>query len=309
MDIAALNGVRGAALARALVKLPRAGLRALRLLQRERPSVVLGVGGYAGGPVVALAAMLGIPTAVLEPNAILGLTNRLLARVVRRAFLTHAEAAGAFSPGVPVVTGSPVRRAFLQRMSSPLPDDPIPEVLVVGGSQGARAINKVVPEALKLLRARGVRIALTHQTGAASRDEVAAAYETLGLEARVLPFIDDVAAAMERASLVVCRAGAMTVAELGVIGRPAIYIPLPTAADDHQRKNAEAMTARGASRWIAQASLTAPRLCDEIASVLADRAALHTMASRAWESARPDAAGEIAEGLLALSAEGGAQVP
>ncbi len=303
MDISPLNGVRGVALAKALAKLPRAALDARRVLRRDRPQVVLGVGGYAGGPVVALAAAMGIPTAVLEPNAIPGLTNRLLARFVRRAFLTHEAAAGAFPAGVAMVTGSPVRRAFLQRMASALPEGGVPHVLVVGGSQGAKAINRVVPEALELLRARGVALTLTHQTGTASRDEVAAEYARRGIDAEVVAFIDDVALAMERASLVVCRAGAMTVAELGVIGRPAIYVPLPTAADDHQRKNAEAMTAAGAARWIAQPDLTPARLADEVAAVLATRDVRESMSRRAWEAARPDAAGTIADELMAIARE------
>ncbi len=301
MEVSALNGVRGVALAKALAKLPTAAMKALSLLRTNRPQVVLGVGGYAGGPIVALAAALRIPTAVLEPNAVPGLTNRILARVVKRAFLTHEEALGAFPEGVPVVTGSPVRRAFLQRMASEVRRPDVPEVLVIGGSQGARAINKVVPEALKLMRARGLKLTLTHQTGVASRDEVLAEYARVGVEADVLAFIDDVAAAMERASLLVCRAGAMTVAELGVIGRPAIYIPLPTAADDHQRKNAEAMTAKGASSWIAQSELTPERLADEVAKVLGDPEALRAMGARAWETARPDAAGVIADELIALT--------
>jgi UDP-N-acetylglucosamine--N-acetylmuramyl-(pentapeptide) pyrophosphoryl-undecaprenol N-acetylglucosamine transferase len=292
MEVSALNGVRGVALAKALAKLPTAATRALSLLRTYRPQVVLGVGGYAGGPIVALAASLRIPTAVLEPNAVPGLTNRILARMVKRAFLTHEEALGAFPKGVPVVTGSPVRRAFLQRMASEVRRPEVPEVLVIGGSQGARAINKVVPEALKLLRERGVALTLTHQTGAASRDEVLADYARLGVEGNVVAFIDDVAAAMERASLLVCRAGAMTVAELGVIGRPAIYI---------QRKNAEAMSAKGASSWIAQSELTPARLADEIAKVLDDPEALRAMGARAWETARPDAAGVIADELIALT--------
>jgi UDP-N-acetylglucosamine--N-acetylmuramyl-(pentapeptide) pyrophosphoryl-undecaprenol N-acetylglucosamine transferase len=174
-------------------------------------------------------------------------------------------------------------------------------ILVIGGSQGARAINDVVPAAVARLRERGVAVAVTHQTGNTTRDAVAAAYEKLGVEAQVVAFIDDVASAMQKASLLVCRAGAMTVAELGVIGRPAIYVPLPTAADDHQRKNAEAMTAKGAARWIAQSELTPERLADELATLLADREALQLMGRRAWETARPDAAGTIADELLALT--------
>lgn len=301
MEISPLNGVRGAALAKALAKLPRAASHAHAILRQYKPQVVLGVGGYAGGPVVALAAALRIPTAVLEPNAVPGLTNRLLARVVKRAFLTHEEAMGAFPKNVPVVTGSPVRRAFLQRMATEVKLPTEPELLVIGGSQGARAINHVLPEAVRLLRAKGLALTVTHQTGAASRDEVMAHYAHLGVEATVVTFIDDVAAAMERASLLVCRAGAMTVAEVGVIGRPAIYIPLPTAADDHQRKNAEAMTAKGAATWIAQSHLTPERLADEVARVLASPETLRSMGAHAWETARPDAAGVIADELIALT--------
>ncbi|MFO0606495.1 MAG: undecaprenyldiphospho-muramoylpentapeptide beta-N-acetylglucosaminyltransferase [Polyangiales bacterium] len=304
IDVSPLNGVRGVALVRSLAKLGPASAHCVRVLRRDRPQVVLGVGGYAGGPVVALAAAMGIPTAVLEPNAVPGLANRILARMVKRAFLTHEEAMGAFPKGVAMVTGSPVRRAFLQRMSTDAPEREVPELLVVGGSQGARAINDVVPEAVALLRARGVRVTVTHQTGQATRDAVAAEYEKRGVEASVVAFIDDVASAMERASLLVCRAGAMTVAELGVIGRPAVYVPLPTAADDHQRKNAEAMTAKGAARWIAQRDLTASRLADELAALLGDPAALAEMGRRAWETARPDAAGTIADELMALTREG-----
>ncbi len=301
MELSGLNGVRGKALVRALAKLPPAGLQAVKLLREERPEVVLGVGGYAGGPVVALAAAMRIPTALLEPNAIPGLTNRLLARFVRRAFLTHEEALSSFPDGIPIVTGSPVRRAFLTRMASPVPVRDVPEVLVLGGSQGARAINEVMPGAVALLRDRGLRCVITHQTGAATRDAVEADYRARGLDATVTPFIDDVAAVMDRASLVVCRAGAMTVAELGVLGRPALYIPLPTAADDHQRRNAEAMTARGAARWVAQGELNAARLADEIAAILSDPDALRVMGANAWQSARPDAAGVIADELIALA--------
>jgi UDP-N-acetylglucosamine--N-acetylmuramyl-(pentapeptide) pyrophosphoryl-undecaprenol N-acetylglucosamine transferase len=159
----------------------------------------------------------------------------------------------------------------------------------------------VVPDAVARLRTEGIALKVTHQTGAAGRDEVAARYAALGVEAEVLTFIDDVASAMERAALVVCRAGAMTVAELGVLGRPAIYVPLPTAADDHQRRNAEAMTAHGAARWIPQAELSAERLAGEVRALLNDPEALQAMGIRAWETAHPDAAGTIADGLLDLA--------
>lgn len=301
LELSGINGVRGRAALQALSKLPRAGMRAVELVRRDRPHAALGVGGYAGGPLIAAAALLRVPTAVLEPNAIPGLTNRLLAPLVRRAFVTHQVTVSAFPRGVAQVTGSPVRRAFLKRMGSPVPLEEPHRVLVIGGSQGARAINEVVPEAIKSLAAQGIQLRVTHQTGPTSRDEVAAAYESLGVHAEVVGFIDDVAAVMERASLVVCRAGAMTLAEIGVVGRPAIYVPLPTAADDHQRRNAEAMTERGAARWIAQAELTPTRLADEIRALLTDPKRLRDMGIKSWETAHPDAAGNIADALLDLA--------
>lgn len=304
MDLRPLNGVRGAALAKALGKLPGAGLRALSILRAHRPEVVLGVGGYAGGPVVALAAALKIPAAVLEPNAIPGLTNRLLARFVKRAFVTHQEAVAGFPKDRALVTGSPVRRQFLARMASPVPVGGRPEVLVLGGSQGARALNRALPAAFATLRDRGLPVAVTHQAGAGSAEEVSQAYRSLGVEARVVPFIADIAEAMERASLLVCRAGAMTVAEVGVLGRPALYVPLPTAADDHQRRNAEAQATAGAARWLAQAEATPERLADELGALLSDPEALRAMGAAAWQGARPDAAGVIADELLALAREG-----
>lgn len=301
MILSGLNGVRGKALVQALVKLPPAGLQAVRILRRFKPHAVLGVGGYAAGPMVALATAMRYPVGVLEPNAIPGLTNRLLSRFVQRAFVTHEETLAAFPKGVAMVTGSPVRRAFLTRIGAVMRFDEVPTVLVVGGSQGAKAINAVMPDAVAELRARGVALKVIHQTGKTSRDEVAAAYASRGLEAEVLAFIDDIASVMEAASLVVCRAGAMTVAELGVLGKPAIYIPLPTAADDHQRKNAEAMEAKGAARCIAQSVLTATRLADTMAEVLADPAQLRAMGDAAWQSARTDAAGVIADEILTLA--------
>lgn len=309
MDLAGLNGVRGKKLLAALAKLPPAATHAWRVLKRERPHVVLGVGGYAGGPLVAMAAAMGIPTAVLEPNAVPGLTNRILSRLVKRAFVTHDETLAAFPASIGVVTGSPVRRAFLARMASAVPIGGEASVLVLGGSQGARAINAAMPDAVARLRASGLRVTVTHQTGAADRDAVVAAYAALGEAADVVAFIDDVATVMAQSSLVVCRAGAMTVAELGVLGRPAVYLPLPTAADDHQRKNAEAMAARGAAKWIAQSELTPERLADEVGALLRDRDALQAMGAAAWANARPDAAGVIADGLLALAGGIGIQRP
>jgi UDP-N-acetylglucosamine--N-acetylmuramyl-(pentapeptide) pyrophosphoryl-undecaprenol N-acetylglucosamine transferase len=300
LDVSPLNGVRGAALARALGKLPGAALGCVRTLARFRPHAVLSVGGYASGPITALAVAARVPTAVVEPNAVPGLTNRLLGRFVDRAYLTYDETAGYFRSSAARVVGTPVRRAFLERARAASDTrGEQPHVLVTGGSQGARALNQALPGAVAAARGLGVAFTVTHQTGPAERDAVARAYAERGQQAEVVAYIDDVAAAMARADLVVCRAGAGTVAELCVLGRPALFIPLPTAADDHQRKNAEAVAARGAGECLAQQDLTEAVLAARLEALLGSRATLRAMEERARQLGRPDAADRVAEDLLA----------
>jgi UDP-N-acetylglucosamine--N-acetylmuramyl-(pentapeptide) pyrophosphoryl-undecaprenol N-acetylglucosamine transferase len=300
VDVAPLNGVRGTALARALGKLPGAAVACVRTLARFRPHAMLSVGGYASGPITALALTARVPTAVVEPNAVPGLTNRLLGRLVDRAYLTYEETARYFRPGAARVFGTPVRRAFLERARDASDARTArPHVLVTGGSQGARALNTVLPGAVAAARAEGLDFTVTHQTGTADHEAVAREYAARGLEAEVVPYIADVAAAMARADLVVCRAGAGTVAELCVIGRPGLYVPLPIAADDHQRKNAEAVAARGAGVCLAQKDLDEASLAARLRALLGDREGLRRMGERARALGRPDAAERVADDLLA----------
>ena len=293
-----LKGMAAAALLRGLLLLPLSGLDAWGILSRRRPDVVIGVGGYSSGPVVLAAALRRIPTLLLEQNAVPGLTNRLLARFVTAAAVTFEPALDYFGRRG-LVTGNPVRPEFFD----PAPGGPAgpPRILIFGGSQGAHAINVAMVEAAARLAAGPGRMALTHQTGERDLELVLDGYRRAGLEARVEPFLFDIDREMKAADLVVCRAGATTLAELAAAGAPALLIPLPTAADDHQRRNAEVLVAGGAAEMIEQKDLSGDRLAGRIDALLSDRARLRSMSEAARRFARPDAASAIAARALQLA--------
>jgi UDP-N-acetylglucosamine--N-acetylmuramyl-(pentapeptide) pyrophosphoryl-undecaprenol N-acetylglucosamine transferase len=293
-----LKGASGTALVRSVLRLPASGLDAWHIISRRRPHVVIGVGGYSSGPVMLAAVLRRIPTLLLEQNAVPGLTNRLLARIVSAAAVTFESTSGFFGRRG-FVTGNPVRPEFFaparERAAGP------PRVLIFGGSQGAHAINMAMVEAAPRLAARGVRLAITHQTGERDVDAVREGYRRAGLDARVEPFLFEMEREMKQADLVVCRSGATTIAELTASGRPAIFIPLPTAADDHQRKNAEVLVAAGAADLLDQRELTGELLADRIAALVADDARRASMSSAARGFARPDAARAIVDKVLELA--------
>jgi UDP-N-acetylglucosamine--N-acetylmuramyl-(pentapeptide) pyrophosphoryl-undecaprenol N-acetylglucosamine transferase len=282
--------------------LPISGVDAWRILSRRTPDVVIGVGGYSSGPVVAAAASRGIPTLLLEQNAVPGLTNRLLARVVTSAAVTFPSTLRFFG-GRGFVAGNPVRPEFFdvpaERVAGP------PRVLIFGGSQGAHAINMAMVEAAPGLAARRLPLEITHQTGERDLEAVRDAYRAAGLEARVEAFIFDMAREMKLADLVVCRAGATTIAELTASARPAIFIPLPTAADDHQRVNAEVLVTAGAGELIEQRDATGERLADRIAALTTDDLKRREMSAAAHKLAHPDAAGAIVERVFDLAKRAG----
>jgi UDP-N-acetylglucosamine--N-acetylmuramyl-(pentapeptide) pyrophosphoryl-undecaprenol N-acetylglucosamine transferase len=284
---------------RALAMLPLSAVDAWRLLRRYRPDLVIGVGGYSSGPVVAVAALEGVPTMVLEQNVVPGLTNRLLARVVRAAAVSF-EATAPYFRGRGFVSGNPVRPEFFRAPDLGQRDAAVTTVLVVGGSQGAYAINRAMVEAAPRWRAAGASLALVHQTGPRDLDWVRAAYREVGVAARVEPYLDAMAEAMAAADLVVCRAGATTLAELAAAGRPAILIPLATATDDHQRRNAELVVAAGAAELIPQDELTGARLADRVLALAADVERRRQMGRAARRLARPDAAARIVDAALAI---------
>ena len=301
---AGLKGKSVAALARGAALVPLGGVDAWRLVSRRRPDVVIGVGGYSSGPVVAVAALRGIPTMVLEQNAVPGLTNRLLARVVRRAAVTYDASLKHFGEKA-FVSGNPVRHEFLEVEHDPSRDAAINaskvRVLVFGGSQGAHAINMAVVEAAPRLAAAAETLDLVCQTGPHDFDVVRAAFERHGVQGRVERFIDAMDREMKAAGLVVSRAGATTLAEVTAAGRPAILIPLPTATDDHQRHNARALENAGAAELIEQRELTGEKLADRILALAADRDRRRRMSAAARTLAKPRAAEDIVDAVIALT--------
>ncbi len=314
LDLVRSAGLKGKSIAarmRGAALLPVSLADAWRIVSRRRPQLVIGVGGYSSGPVVLVAATRGVPTMLLEQNAMPGLTNRLLARVVRAAALTFPESAPFFGAKA-IVTGNPVRPEFLsgaggQRTWRPASagrqgDEPEgAEVLIFGGSQGAHAINMAMVEAAPELAARGRHLRITHQTGERDVGTVRAAYARAGLDAVVEPFLYDMGRRIGQADVIVCRAGATTLAELAAAGKPAILVPLPTATDNHQRKNAEAVARAGAAVVLRQAEATGDVLADRILSLAADKAARERMAAASRSLARPDAARLIVDKALAIA--------
>ena len=302
LDLIRVAGLKGKSLGdrlRGFLLLPLATIDAWRVISRLRPNVVVGVGGFASGPVLALAALRRYPTMLLEQNALPGLTNRLLAPMVRAAAVNFEEALR-FFPRTGFVAGNPVRPEFFRtRDKEPNDHDVRPRaaarVLIFGGSQGAHAINVAMVEAATRLAATGVELAITHQTGERDLGLVRGAYERAGLTARVEAFIFEIDGEMRAADLVVCRAGATTLAELTAAGRPAILVPLPNSTDDHQRKNAEVLDRAGAGLVIEERDLSGERLAAEIASLAGDVARRGRMSAAARKLARPDAAERIAD--------------
>jgi len=298
---AGLKGKSLTSLVRGLALLPASAIDAWRVISRHRPHVVIGVGGYSSGPVVALAAVRGVPTMVMEQNALPGLTNRLLARLVSAAAVTY-DGSLAFFGRKAFVSGNPVRPEFFE------PGDEAPaagsgavRVLVFGGSQGAHAINVAMVEAAPRLAAASPPPAITHQTGERDVELVREGYRRAGLEARVEPFLYGMDREMKAADIVVCRSGATTLAELTAARRPSILVPFPAATDDHQRKNAEALVKQGAARMIEQRELTGDRLAAEILELAADAEQRRRMAAAAGRLARPDAARVIVDKVLELA--------
>ncbi len=301
--VAGLKGKSAVARLKGFALLPLATVDAWRVISRHRPEVVVGVGGFASGPVLMLAALRRYPTMLLEQNALPGITNRLLARVVRAAAVTFEEALQ-FFPGTGFVAGNPVRPEFFQAMHEAedrgrSPRDPA-RLLIFGGSQGAHAINVAMVEAAARLAAAGTRLAITHQTGERDVELVRAAYQRAGLEARVESFLYEMDREMTQADLVISRAGATTLSELAAAGRPAILIPLPTATDDHQRKNAEVIARGGGADVIEERDLTGERLANAILDIARDEGRRRRMAMAIRSLARPDAAARIADRVWQL---------
>ncbi len=266
IKVGALKGVSVFERTKSLSELPTSFVSALGILRRFRPDVVIGVGGYSSGPTLLMAALRRIPTMVVEPNAMPGFTNRVLARFVKAAALTFEEAKPYFR-GRAVVTGNPVRGDFANLKKKERGDKL--HILIFGGSQGAHAINTTMAQALPLLANKRDDLVITHQTGERDLEEVKRGYAEAGFEgADVRPFIHDMASHFEQADVLICRAGATTAAEVAAAGKAAIFVPFPFATDDHQRKNAEAFQNAGAGRMILQQELSPERMAKEIINLI-----------------------------------------
>jgi UDP-N-acetylglucosamine--N-acetylmuramyl-(pentapeptide) pyrophosphoryl-undecaprenol N-acetylglucosamine transferase len=298
IELVEVRGLKGKGLAdtlRNLLLLPTALFRSMRILRKWRPDVVVGVGGYASGPVVLAAWLLRIPTAVQEQNAAAGLTNRLLGKVVRAAFTAFPEAASQFPRRKVYQLGNPIRRTLMENFMRPESSHDAQRLLVFGGSQGAHALNMRVVEALPHLADLRNELRITHQTGARDREQVEKGYRACGFEPDVREFITDMSGAYAGADLVVCRAGATTLAELTVCKKPSILVPFPFAADNHQVQNARSLVDAGAAVMIEERDLTGELLAREIRAILANPERRDRMARAAGRLGSPAAAREIAD--------------
>ena len=294
-----------------LVRLPRAAWQARRLLKRFAPTAVIGVGGYASGPVVLMARLAGIPTAICEQNSIPGFTNKLLGKLVRKVFLSFEESRRFFAGDKVVMSGNPVRRqlaaaleaAAAQPKGPPSATEPLC-VLVSGGSLGAVAVNKLAAEALiELSRRRPLRI--VHQTGTTGYDDTVARYRAADVAAECSAFIKDMASVYRQADLIIARAGATTVAELAIAGKPAIFIPYPFAADNHQEINAKEMAEAGAALMFRQADLTADKLQAAVEPLLEDGERRAKMGAVMRSLARPTAAATVVDWCVGQGRDAG----
>ncbi|HEX9398892.1 MAG TPA: undecaprenyldiphospho-muramoylpentapeptide beta-N-acetylglucosaminyltransferase [Anaeromyxobacter sp.] len=298
IELIEVRGLKGKGLVdslRNLLLLPVALWQSVQILRRWRPDVVVGVGGYASGPVVLAAWLLRIPTAVQEQNAAAGVTNRLLGRIVQAAFTAFPEAAHHFPRHKVYQLGNPIRRTLMENFMRPEARHAGPRLLVFGGSQGAHALNMRVVEALPHLADLRETLQVTHQTGARDREQVEKGYRACGFEPDVRDFITDMSSAYAGADLVVCRAGATTLAELTVCRKPAILVPFPFAADNHQVQNARSLVDAGAAVMIEECDLTGELLAREIRAILASSDRREKMARAAGRLGSPAAAKEIAD--------------
>jgi UDP-N-acetylglucosamine--N-acetylmuramyl-(pentapeptide) pyrophosphoryl-undecaprenol N-acetylglucosamine transferase len=296
--VAGLKGIGGTKFWRNAALLPAGLWDSERIIERHRFNAALGVGGYASGPMMLLAAMHSIPTVVFEPNVEPGFTNRVLAAMASRVAVAHAETAERLGQKA-VVTGVPIRKDFFH--IPPRASTKPFRILITGGSRGAAPINRALVDSLDLLGARRNQLFIVHQTGERDYNAVRAAYASREFSAEVLPFIENMAERFAQADLIVCRSGAITVAEVSAAGRAALFIPFGASTDAHQTRNAEAMQNAGAARLLPQDELTPARLTSEIFSLIDQPHRLADMETRARALARPRAVEDIVDLLESIA--------
>lgn len=303
IDVEGLKGKGMKALLRGAYRIPKSMWQSRGLLRTFSPDMVIGVGGYASGPAVITAWLMGIPTAIAEQNALAGNTNRILGKFVDRVFLTYERSREHFSARKVAVTGNPVRAAFVAGLDRNRDNKTGLRILIFGGSQGAAAINKTVVAMLPRLEKMKDQVRVVHQTGERDLPMVREAYQRHGVDAEVHPFIVDMVSAYAASDLVICRAGATSLAEITVAGKASILIPFPYAANDHQTLNAQAMVESGAAAMIRESELTAEKLYALVEALLRDDAKLRNMEERSRKLGRPDAAAKIVDVCLGLIQE------
>jgi UDP-N-acetylglucosamine--N-acetylmuramyl-(pentapeptide) pyrophosphoryl-undecaprenol N-acetylglucosamine transferase len=299
IEIGGLKRVGVAQTLRTLWQLPLSSLRMVSLLRRRKPAAVFSLGGYAAGPVTIAAWFLRIPIVLMEPNAVPGMTNRWMGRMAAKALVNFEETARYFPPGKSEVTGVPVRPDFFAL--SPKPAGGPFTILVTGGSRGSRTLNTAARQSWKLFREAGMPVRFLHQAGVDAHQELAREFEESGLDGKVVAFIDDMPAAFAEADLLVCRSGAGAVAEVAASGKPAILVPFPFAADQHQLRNAETLANAGAAHLVLDREMTGARLFEEVKTLAASREALLEMGRKARQFAHPDAAERAADLLEKLA--------
>jgi UDP-N-acetylglucosamine--N-acetylmuramyl-(pentapeptide) pyrophosphoryl-undecaprenol N-acetylglucosamine transferase len=291
IDIGGLNRVGIRQKLATIAKLPFTTLRCGKLARQS--SAVFSMGGYVAGPPVMAALLKRIPVVVMEPNAVPGLTNRIIARFVARALISFPETAGFFSHSKTEVTGLPVREEFFGIPAKPRGDTL--HVLITGGSQGSRTLNQAARQSWPLFRDARFPVRIVHQCGVASFDSLRDEFAQTGLDGEVVKFITDMPAAFREADLVVCRSGAGAVSELAAAGKPSILVPLPFAADDHQTKNAQALERESAAKLVQDKELDGQKLFDTIVQLAGAAGALESMGAAARQFAKPGAARRAAE--------------
>jgi len=300
-----IEGVKGRgikALLKGAYQIPKSIWQSRRILKQFGPDIVFGVGGYASGPAVLAAHFMSIPTAIAEQNAIPGVTNRILGNFADKIFVTYAQTRECFPQTKVVLSGNPVRASFTVGSAKTKEKKDYRQLLIFGGSQGAEAINKSVVDMLPQLQNMKNKLNILHQTGAKQAEEVKKAYEQFGIQAKVTPFIVDMAAAYADADLIICRAGATSLAEITAAGKAAVLIPYPWAANDHQLKNAQALAAQGAAALIPEKELSGSNLFKVIENLLLDEKKLRQMEENSLRMSRIDAAATIVDSCIQLIA-------
>ena len=302
VEVSGLKRTGFATRLRGLLRLPGALFQSFRIVRRFEPDVAVGVGGYASGPVILAAWLMRVPCAVLEQNSVPGVTNRILGRIVQAVFVMFTGARAYFPKRRVHALGNPIRRSLMENfLRSRSEEHGRFRILVLGGSQGAHTLNLRMMEAMGFLRDLSDQLTIIHQTGGEDAELVRRTYAELGVDAEVYPFIQDISWAYRRADLLVCRAGATTLAELMVAKKAAILVPYPYAADNHQEVNARAMVDAGAAVMLVERELDGGRLAQEIKTLFDSPGRLADMEQAARKAGRPEAAREIVDAFVQLT--------